>query len=96
VDDSFELLEQRVQKAAARLQALTAENATLRAELEKAVARGDEAVREAHAATDGGAIAAKEGARVETIERELLELRRERDLVRSRIAKLVTLLDTLD
>ncbi len=95
VDDSFELLEQRVQKAAARLQSLAAENATLRAKLEKAAAQGERTGRE----TGGGqrgATGAKDGERTRALERELGEMRRERDEIRSRIAKLVRLLDTLE
>ncbi len=93
MDDGFELLEQRVQKAAARLKDLQAENASLRSQLQSAVADGEKAAREA--AAKAGAGGGPEGQRSQATERELAELRRERDEIRGRIRKLVELLDTL-
>jgi hypothetical protein len=94
LEDGFALLEQRVQKAALRLRELQGENRTLRSELQSALTRAQKAESEARAAGERAADGRHEAGRAET--EELAELRRERDEVRRRIAKLVELLERLD
>jgi hypothetical protein len=93
MDDSFELLEQRVQKAAARLRELKAENAALRAEVQAASARADKAERAARAAAQQPAGAGDELARAQAAARELTA---EREQIRARIARLLELLERLE
>ena len=92
MDDHFELLEQRVQKAAARLRELKAENATLRAEAHAAAARAEKAERGARAAVPPPA-GADELAQARATAAQLTA---EREEIKARIRKLLELLERLE
>jgi predicted RNase H-like nuclease (RuvC/YqgF family) len=93
VEDSFKLLEDRVHRAVGRLKELAAEAQSLRAELTTARARADKA--EQTLAQASGRPDAEEVKKAEALAREVRTLRRERDEIRSRIEKLVRILESL-
>jgi uncharacterized coiled-coil DUF342 family protein len=95
VEDSFKLLEDRVHKAVQRLKDLAAEAQSLRAELAEARARADKAERALADAAGRPGRGAEEAKRAEALAAEVKGLRRERDEIRDRVAKLVGLLDRL-
>jgi hypothetical protein len=92
MDDHFDLLEQRVQKAAARLGELKAENAKLRSEIRAATARAEKAELAARGAAQPPADA-DELARSRAAAAELVS---EREQVRARLRKLLELLERLE
>ncbi len=92
MEEGFELLEQRVQKAALRLRELQEANDALRSELQSAKARAEKAEREARVVAERASAA--EGS--EAAARELAGLRREREEIRSRVLRLVELLGRLE
>ncbi len=92
MDDHFDLLEQRVQKAAARLGELKAENAKLRSEIRAATARAEKAELAARSAARPPADA-DELARARAAAAELAS---EREAVRTRLRKLLELLERLE
>jgi chromosome segregation ATPase len=92
MDEHFDLLEQRVQKAAARLRELKGENATLRAEIHAATTRAEKAERAVRAAAQQPA-GTDELARAQAAVRELSS---ERDEIRARVGKLLELLERLE
>jgi chromosome segregation ATPase len=92
MDDHFDLLEQRVQKAAARLRELKAENATLRGEVQAATTRAEKAERAVRAVAQQPA-GAEELARAQEAARELSS---EREEIRARVGKLLELLERLE
>jgi chromosome segregation ATPase len=92
MDDHFDLLEQRVQKVAARLRELKAENATLRAEVHASTTRAEKAERAARAAAQQPA-GADELARARAAAGELAS---EREEIRARVGKLLELLERLE
>jgi hypothetical protein len=92
MDDQFELLEQRVQKAAARLRELKAENATLRAEALAAAARAEKAERGARAAVPPPP-GVDELAQAQATTARLTA---EREEIKNRIRKLLELLERLE
>ena len=96
VEDSFKLLEDRVRRAAERLKELQAETRSLRGELAAAKARGEEAERRLAAAADEDGSHAEDAKRADGLAREVKTLRREREEIRQRIARLVELLDGLE
>jgi chromosome segregation ATPase len=95
VEDSIKLLEDRVHKAVQRLKDLAAEAQSLRAELAEARARADKAERALTDAAGRQGRDAEEAKRAEALAAEVKALRRERDEIRDRVAKLVGLLDRL-
>jgi chromosome segregation ATPase len=103
VDDAFALLEEKVQSAAAAIKRLTAENASLRRDLEVAQAKLKEAHKVAEAAEKRKSANAEETRKVDSLQKELerargeaVGLRSERVEVRERITRLVTLLGELE
>jgi predicted RNase H-like nuclease (RuvC/YqgF family) len=96
VENSFKLLEDRIQRAAGRLKELQSENESLKADLGEAQGRADSAEREleklAGEQGQGGAASKK----TESLSREVKALKKERQEVRARIQRLVDLLETLD
>jgi predicted RNase H-like nuclease (RuvC/YqgF family) len=95
MEESFDLLEGRIRKAAELVQNLRAENAKLTAELEKARRRAtDLEKRSESAAPRAGAEADKR--RIEELTKELDERRHERDEVRKRVQRLLEVLEQLD
>ena len=93
MDDSFGVLEQKVRKAAETVRRLREESKTLHDELRRAQTRLKETERE----LDGtGKPSPEETTRLAEVGREVAALRDEREEIRSRIAKLVEVLDGLD
>ena len=100
MDDGFELLEQKVHQAAARLRELAGERdalrsqaASLRSEAESLKARLHKAEEAAHSGS--GRAEPELRARAEKAERELQALHRDREELRGRVARLVELLEGL-
>ncbi len=93
MDDSFGVLEQKVRKAAETVRRLREESKTLQDELRRAQTRLKETERELDGA---GRPSAQEAGRLADLSREVTALRDEREEIRSRIAKLVEVLDGLD
>jgi chromosome segregation ATPase len=103
VEDSFKLLEDRIRRAAERLKELQSETQSLRGELAKAQKRATEAEERAtEAAKQLEGSAAADGSRGETsmkadsLARQVKALQREREEIRSRLGRLVELLDGLE
>lgn len=97
MDNAFDLLEQRVRRAAETLRSLQGENA----ELKKQLARAQTALQQAEKAIDAAerqsaAPNPAEAQKLEGLQKEVLALRKDKDGIRSRIAKLVEVLDGLD
>jgi predicted nucleic acid-binding Zn-ribbon protein len=90
MEEGFKLLEDRVQRAAARLKELQAESRTLRGELAEARARAEKAERRLAEAVK------KDGEGAEALAREVKTLRGERQEIRDRVARLVELLAGLE
>jgi len=93
VEDSLKLLEERVHRAAERLAALSAEAQSLHAELAQAKDRASQAEQALAAATDRET--GEDASRAELLQREVKVLRREREEIRARVEKLVSLLERL-
>lgn len=94
--DGFELLEEKVKKAAELVKKLRRENKTLEDDLTKARWKLSEAEKrldavEAEVKAQGG-----KGGDVAALQAELQTFKDERDEVKKRIAKLVDVLDGLD
>jgi predicted nucleic acid-binding Zn-ribbon protein len=97
MEESFELLEQRVQKAADLVKRLKDDNARLGAELEKARKRGAELEkRSGGSEKKGAAAAAEQQGRIEKLTEQVAALQEERDEIRRRIERLVSVLEALD
>jgi predicted RNase H-like nuclease (RuvC/YqgF family) len=96
VEDGFELLEQKVRKAAELVRELQGENKVLRNDLGQAQARFKEAERKLEGTEKRGGASAEEGRQLDALGREVKALRQERADVRARIAKLIEVLDGLD
>jgi chromosome segregation ATPase len=90
MEDSFDLLEEKVRKAADLVKRLRKENRGLEDDLGKARAKLHETEKRAEGLEKSGDHG-KEG-----LQRELASLKRERQEVRGRIAKLVEVLEGLD
>jgi predicted nucleic acid-binding Zn-ribbon protein len=94
MEEGFKLLEDRIQRAAARLKELQAEARALRGELAEAKSRAEKAEhRLSEGRSDGDG---EEKRRAEALAREVKGLRREREEIHDRIARLVELLEGLD
>jgi hypothetical protein len=96
VEDGFELLEQKVRKAAELVRRLQGENNVLRNDLGQAQARFKEAERKLEGPETRGGASAEESQQIDALGRQLKALRQERADVRARIVKLVEVLDGLD
>jgi predicted nucleic acid-binding Zn-ribbon protein len=89
MDKTFDLLEERIRKTATVVERLRKENTTLEQELKTTRRKLEDAEkRPKTAAPDAG--------RVATLEGELGQLRQERDEIRTRIARLVEVLEKID
>lgn len=94
MDGSFELLEERVRKAADLVKRLRKENRTLEEDLGRTRARFQEAEKRLDALEkERGDDRPEE---LEGLKGELKALKQEREEVRNRIAKLAEVLDSLD
>jgi predicted RNase H-like nuclease (RuvC/YqgF family) len=96
VEDGFELLEQKVRKAAELVRQLQGENKALRNDLGLAQARFKEAEKKLDGPEKRGSASAEEGRQIDALGREVKALRGERADVRARIAKLIEVLEGLD
>jgi chromosome segregation ATPase len=96
VDKGFELLEQKVRKAAELVKRLQAENKALGAQLAEAQSRLKQAVRDLEAAEKKREPSPEAAKKLEAQERELHDLRGEREEIKARVARLVEVLETLD
>lgn len=97
MDNAFDLLEQRVRRAAEALRRLQGENADLKKQLGRAEAGLQQAEKALGAAEKRQtAPLPAEAQKVEAMGKELQALRKERDEVRARIARLVEVLDGLE
>lgn len=97
MDDSFELLEEKVRRAADVVRKLRRDNRGLEEEAAKARARLQEAEKRLAALEkQATAPAGADPEVVKALEADLKSLRAEREEVRKRIGKLVEILDGLD
>jgi FtsZ-binding cell division protein ZapB len=95
VEDSFGLLEDRVRRAVERLKALQAEVESLRTEATAALRRAEKAEAGLAEAERREGADAEQTQKAAAMAAELKALRRERDEIRSRMEKLVGLLESL-
>jgi predicted RNase H-like nuclease (RuvC/YqgF family) len=96
VDKGFELLEQKVRKAAELVKRLQGENKALGTQLAEAQSRLKQAARDLEAAEKRREPSAEEARKLEALQREVQDLRGEREEIKTRVARLVEVLDTLD
>jgi len=96
VEDGFEQLEQKVKRAADLVKRLRGENEELRAELIRAQGRIGEVERRLESADKRHGSSEEDGQKLDALSREVRSLRAEREEIRTRIAKLVDVLDALD
>jgi predicted RNase H-like nuclease (RuvC/YqgF family) len=96
MQDSFELLEGRIRKAADLVKRLRTENARLGEDLEKTRKKAGEAEKRLNAAGQREGTDPQMSKRVEELDQEVAVLRHEREEIRRRIEKLVTVLDELE
>ncbi len=96
MDDAFDRLEERVRTAAELVQRLRSEKKALEQQAAQARARVDEAEKKLGALEKERSGAAERARQWDGLEREVLSLRHERDEVRTRVARLVDLLDSLE
>jgi predicted nucleic acid-binding Zn-ribbon protein len=97
VDNAFDLLEERVRRAADALRRLQAENADLKKQLGGAQAALGKAERALEAAEKHRPTANPDDARrLEALTSEVTAMRRDREELRSRIGRLVEALEGLD
>jgi predicted RNase H-like nuclease (RuvC/YqgF family) len=96
MQDSFELLEGRIRKAADLVQRLRTENGRLGEELEKSRKKAAEAEKRAQASDKPGPADPQLAKRAEALDQEVAVLRHEREEIRRRIEKLVAVLDELE
>jgi len=96
MENSFELLEDKVRKAVDLVKRLKKENKDLHDQVAKAGPRLQELEKKLEAAEKHrGAVSADAG-KAEALAREVKELRHEREEIKRRIAKMVEALDTLE
>lgn len=96
MENSFELLEERVRKTADLVKRLRRENKGLEEDLGKARVRLQEAEKRLESLERDKGPAVDHAKEIEGMSRDLRTLRQERDEVRNRIGKLVEVLDSLD
>jgi FtsZ-binding cell division protein ZapB len=91
MDDGFELLEEKVRKAAETVRRLREENDALEREKNDLRHRLDEAGKSAPAKAAAG-----EARRLETLAQEVKQLQHEREQIKKRIASLLDVLEGLE
>ena len=96
MQDSFELLEEKVRRAAELVKALRQENKDLEQQRRAAEARLKEAEKGLQALEKQKGSAAADHKRAEALDGEVATLRREREEIRKRIARMVEVLDELE
>ena len=96
MEDSFKLLEDKIERAAQRLTEFRSETASLRDALAEAQSRAKKAEKQLKAAPgprEGGGDGSK---KIESLSREVEALQGEREEIRSRLGRLIELLEGLD
>ena len=97
MDNAFDLLEQRVRRAAEALRRLQGENADLKKQLGRAEAALRQAEKALGAAEKQQAVpSAADAQKLDALGKELVSLRKDREELRHRIARLVEVLEGLD
>jgi predicted RNase H-like nuclease (RuvC/YqgF family) len=96
MDESFDVLEEKVRKAAELVKRLRKENRALDEDLGKARARLEAAEKRLAALEKDAGASHDHGQKLDALGQQLKALQLERGEVRSRIAKLVEVLDSLD
>lgn len=96
VQDSFELLEEKVRRAAELVKALRQENRDLEQQRRQAESRLKEAEKGLQALEKQKGTAAADHKRVEALDGEVATLRREREEIKKRLARLIEVLDELE
>lgn len=96
VDKGFELLEQKVRKAAELVKRLQGENKALHTQVTEAQSRLKQAARELEASQPRREPNPEEAKKIEALTREVQDLHGEREEIKARVARLVEVLDTLD
>jgi len=96
MQDSFEMLESRVRKAADLVQRLRGENAGLNEDLDKARKKLAEAEKRAQSTAKPAASEAQPDKRAGELDREIAALRQEREEIRRRVEALVAVLGELE
>ena len=95
MENAFDLLEERVRRAAEALRRLQADNAELKKQLVRAqgaLQQSEKALEEAQRTK----ASPQDANKAEGLNRELVTLRREREELRARLARLVEVLDGLE
>lgn len=96
MENGFDLLEQKVKKAAETVRQLRRENKELEEQVGKARARLQEADKRLQALERERQEGGEQARTLEGLQKEVRSLRHEREEVRTRIGKLVELLEGLD
>lgn len=96
MQDSFDILEEKVKKAAELVKKLRKDNKTLDEHLKEQKAKLAEAEKKLAALEAQMGDAAGNAAKVDELLAELQTLKNEQEQVRTRVAKIVTLLESLD
>ena len=96
MENSFELLEEKVRKAVELVKRLRKENRELHDEVEKSRPRLQELEKKVEALDKHRGMAAADAGKVEALGKEVKELRHEREEIRKRIARIVEALDSLE
>lgn len=96
MQDGFELLEEKVKRAAELVKTLRQENKELDQQRRALETRLKEAEKGLSALEKQKGSAAADHKRADALDQEVATLRREREEVRRRIAKLVSVLDELE
>lgn len=96
MEDSFQLLEDRIGRAAKRLKELQAETGSLRGALAEAQSRAEEAEKRLEETVAAGGDGDDASAEMEKLTREVQGLRAERKEIRKRLGRLVELLEGLE
>ena len=96
MQDSFDILEEKVKKAAELVKKLRRDNKGLDDQLKDSKAKLAEAEKKLAALEAQMGDAAGHAAKIDGLTTEVATLRGEQEQVRTRIAKIVTLLESLD
>jgi predicted RNase H-like nuclease (RuvC/YqgF family) len=96
MDETFELLEEKVRRAAELVKALRKENKGLQDDLSRSRARLQDAEKRLDALEKEASSSAGRSQELEALAKDVKTLRQEREEVRRRIAKLVEVLEGLD
>ena len=96
MQDSFELLEEKVRRAAELVRTLRQENKELEQQRRTAETRLKEAEKGLQALEKQKGAATADHKRVEALDAEVGTLRREREEIKKRLARLIDVLDELE